>query len=416
MLFASDTPRDYDRPASRLWWPAALVLFAFGVGSWGGVSATVERGRDDLCRAVRSARDLDRLDRGYYTMLAEAGSPDGYGWLERSETPPPPAVATAPPAVDPEPFCLRVDDVREYVLKPSIDVVIAGRRWSTNALGMRDREYALAKPSRALRVALLGDSIANGWGVDDAGRFESRLEAAAGMKSRAAGGPRVEILNFAVHGHGPAARWEHFRRIGAGFDPDVVLFESTTADIGWDAMRLRVLLTRGVGFDVDAFRDVLSRGGISSGFDAGTYERLLKPLSGGLLDGVYREVAGRVHARGAVCILLILPRVGRGGDESARSVLRESALRAGFDEVVDVGDAFDDLDPATIAICRDDYHPNERGHARLADRIEAYLDHSPVWLGALARAGREPTDGNEDRRGARPRANAGADSCAEASR
>ena len=373
-----------DRPANRLAWAAAIGLLAFGIGNWGRASSTLERGRDDLRRVGPSLGDLNRQDRGYYEGLAVA---DPIADAARR----PAALATqvgaapAPPSVEPEPFCVLVDDVREYILKPSIDVTIAGRRWSTNVRGMRDGEYAVVKPPRTLRAALLGDSIANGWGVDDALRFEPRLERVLNEKSTAAGGPRIEILNFAVPGHGPAARCEHFSRIGSDFHPDIVIFESTTADIGWDELRLRVLLTRGVGREVGAFRELILRAGISYGSDIHEYERSLRPLRDELLDCVYREVAERAHSQAASCLLLILPRVGRSGDEAARANLKASALRAGLDEVADLGNVFDDLEPRSIAICQGDYHPNALGHARLADRIEEYLDHSAAWQNAWMR-------------------------------
>src|SRR5205823_5067020 len=117
---------------------------------------------------------------------------------------------------------LVVADVREFVLKPSLAIEHDGARWSTNALGMRDREYATAKPPKTFRIALVGDSIAAGWGVGDGEGFEPVLERRLDARSRASGGPAVEVLNFAVPGHGPGQRWEHFTRVGWTTAPDLV--------------------------------------------------------------------------------------------------------------------------------------------------------------------------------------------------
>jgi lysophospholipase L1-like esterase len=49
------------------------------------------------------------------------------------------------------------------------------------------------------------------------------------------------------------------------------------------------------------------------------------------------------------------------------------AKAAGFTRVVDLSDAFDGLDPATLAIGPDDFHPNATGHAILARRLDEAL-------------------------------------------
>ncbi len=75
---------------------------------------------------------------------------------------------------------------------------------------MRDRSYPIAKPAGTFRIAFVGDSIGAGWGVNDEQRFESILERDWDARSRRSGGPAVEILNFAVPGHSPGQRWDHF--------------------------------------------------------------------------------------------------------------------------------------------------------------------------------------------------------------
>ena len=106
---------------------------------------------------------------------------------------------------------LPVADLREFVLKPNLpsehQAARPGRptRWGCATARMRRRSRR-----RTFRIALVGDSIAAGWGVDDGQGFEPTLERALDARSRAAGGPAVEVLNFAVPGHGPGQRWDHF--------------------------------------------------------------------------------------------------------------------------------------------------------------------------------------------------------------
>ena len=64
-------------------------------------------------------------------------------------------------------------------------------------------------------------------------------------RSRRMGGMGVEILNFAIPGHGPGQRWAHFSREGWQYEPDFLLYEATLADLGWDERRLRGLCHAG---------------------------------------------------------------------------------------------------------------------------------------------------------------------------
>jgi lysophospholipase L1-like esterase len=53
--------------------------------------------------------------------------------------------------------------------------------------------------------------------------------------------------------------------------------------------------------------------------------------------------------------------------------LLDLAKAAGFTAVVDVSDAFDGSDPATLAIHPSDFHPNALGHTLLARRMAEAL-------------------------------------------
>ena len=124
-----------------------------------------------------SRADLDRMERGYYERILDrrsVGGPES----ARSHTP----FAYGRLAV-------AVDDWREYVLKADLHTDHRGASWSTNALGLRDREYAASRPEKTVRLALVGDSIGAGWGVDDGSGFEPILEGELDARSRSRGGP-----------------------------------------------------------------------------------------------------------------------------------------------------------------------------------------------------------------------------------
>jgi hypothetical protein len=365
-----------------------LVLLAWRLVPGGSVPGVWLRIREELRRDLPNAADYRQMERGYYETLIESGRR-----LNALGDAPQPGTAERPERRDnipitTMPFIVPVDDLREYVLKPNLLMDLWGVRWGHNSLGMRDREYTTVKPPQTFRIALVGDSIAAGWGVDDGQGFEPRWEQMLDERSRAAGGPAVEILNFAIPGSAPGQRWENFRRTGWATDPDVVLIEATLADVGWDEQRLHALLPRGLAWDAPQYRAGLAAAGLRPGWDRETYERGLRPFRWEILSGVYESIAADCRSRGVPCLWVLLPRVGEHPEPKARDRLIATARAAGFTRVIDLGDVYQGIDPATLAILPNDYHPNPAGHARLAERFDALLSGQPEFsrLGRLPRA------------------------------
>ena len=223
-----------------------------------GLPATVPRGCATASRATCSiGADLERIERGYYERLIAAGRRlddlgDVPGLRIRSRS-----GATWSVPVEDAPLIVRVNDLREVVLSPDDVEVKGGVSWRTNAQGMRDRSYCAREARRDLSHRTcrrfhrrrLGRRCRGTVRIDPGGDLERARESASG--------PTVEILNCAVPGHAPGQRWDHFSRIGWPMRPDLVICESTAADVGWDERRLRFLLARGLGWDSPIYQQAL---------------------------------------------------------------------------------------------------------------------------------------------------------------
>ena len=363
----------FSSPLTRQMLAMAAVL-AWGLVPAPGTSGRLRAvlGSDELSR-----NDYERMERGYYERLLDSSR--ALDRLAVAPTKPAAGRGASVPFAE-EPLVSAVDDLREYVLKPNLSEEHFGKRWSTNALGMRDRSYSVVKPPHTLRIAFVGDSIGAGWGVGDGEGFEPLVERWLDERSREAAGPAVEVLNFAVPGHGPGARWHHFGKLGWPLGPDLVIFESTLADAGWDERRLRVLLPLGKGWDSPLYRDILARAGARPGGDAEAYKHILRPWRSELLASVYRTVVADCRSAGVPCVWLLVPRVGKVASLEDRRRMIDQARAAGVTTIVDLSDAYDGLDPRTLAIGPNDYHPNAEGHARLAQRLAAALADQPDLL------------------------------------
>jgi hypothetical protein len=349
------------RCAPREWCPRALNQLRWAIGC------------DDVENLERllNRDETERKDQGYYNHLLDTGLEPGLA----------------------QPICRTIADLREVVLIPNLSIVRAkGTTWHTNERGMRDRNYATPKPAGTFRIAMTGDSIGVALGVSEGRGFEPALEEWLAKQSHRRGGPAVEVLNFALPGRSPGQRWDHFQKIGWAMEPDLVLFEATAADVGWDHRRLAELLPRGIGWDSSLYGDILKRSGARRGATSADYARLLEPYRWELVAAVYRAVAADCRARGIPCLWILIPRVARVVEPDDHQRLVDLARAAGFSVVVDISDAFDGVDPADLAIHPSDFHPNAEGHALLAHRLNQALWPLPA-LQALH--GPSPNDSSE---------------------
>ncbi len=356
---------------------ATLAILAFGLIPDDLAGRGPARLRSSLRSGLFNRADASRIERGYYEQVINAGRRlNELGDLPALRRQPGSRGTFSVP-VDSAPLVVRVDDLREVVLRTGDTVQRWGVEWRSNAQGMRDRDYAIEKPAGTFRIALVGDSIGVGWGVNVEQRFESILEREWDARSRRAGGPAIEIINTSVPGHAPGQRWHHFSQVGWPMQPDLVICESTEADIGWDERRLRYVLARGLGFDSPLYRGVLTSAGVEPLWNPERYKRVLQPRHQEILAGVYRAIADDCRARNVPIIWVLIPRVGRPSEPAGHRALQEAAQAAGFTHIVDASDAFNGFEPSALAVEPDDFHPNLSGHRCLAARLDTALSELP---------------------------------------
>ena len=102
---------------------------------------------------------------------------------------------------------------------------IAGETYhvTINAAGNRGPERDSAKREGVQRVLVLGDSTAWGWGVDDSEVWTELVDARLG--------DQVEVVNLAVPGYGTDQQLLQLERVGAAWQPDVVLLAFVHNDL-----------------------------------------------------------------------------------------------------------------------------------------------------------------------------------------
>jgi hypothetical protein len=108
-----------------------------------------------------------------------------------------------------------------YELKPNLDTILQGKKFKTNSRGLRDREYSLRKPDGVFRVAVVGDSVTMGWGVDIEEVFHSVLE---NRLNRESSKVRYEFINFGGASYGADQCMATLKYKALEYQPDLILF------------------------------------------------------------------------------------------------------------------------------------------------------------------------------------------------
>ena len=116
-----------------------------------------------------------------------------------------------------------------YELKRKATGTFLGKAFSSNSIGLRDKEFTLEKPANTIRIVGLGDSIMFGWGVEQDESYLKLLESKLQSKHP---NQSFEVMNFAVPGYNTAMEVATFEHKALAFDPDLVILHFVDNDFG----------------------------------------------------------------------------------------------------------------------------------------------------------------------------------------
>ncbi len=102
-------------------------------------------------------------------------------------------------------------------------VTAHGKRFETNAIGMRDRDHPRRKPDGHYRILLFGDSFMEAAQVEFEDSLPHQLERDLSERLDRP----VDVVNLAVSGWGTDAQLAYFERHASDYEPDLVLIAMT---------------------------------------------------------------------------------------------------------------------------------------------------------------------------------------------
>jgi hypothetical protein len=115
-----------------------------------------------------------------------------------------------------------------YELIPNFEGKAIGGYVSINSFGLRGPEVSMKKQNGVTRIAVLGDSWAFGWGVDQNEVFTSLLEKKLNQFSKKG---KFEVINFSLFGYNLQQEEEILREKVISFEPDIVIFAFNINDL-----------------------------------------------------------------------------------------------------------------------------------------------------------------------------------------
>jgi hypothetical protein len=262
-----------------------------------------------------------------------------------------------------------------YELVPNADRHFMLTRVQVNSQGWRDRESPLAKPADTFRVAVIGDSVTQAFGVDIEEAYHSRLEAHC---TPPAGFSRCEFLNFGIAGYGLVDYVTLLERRVLAYEPDHILvglyprndLEATNdlaASSEGATLQQRQIRYDSYGKLWIARVASLALDGLRSAAPTAT-PPLLTPEA---IDAALARLTGLAEERDIPISLVALR---RGVDIATRELdLLRSAARRHELPVLDTGPDFAGVDIHDTIVSLLDGHPNAYAHSLFARSIERGL-------------------------------------------
>jgi lysophospholipase L1-like esterase len=257
---------------------------------------------------------------------------------------------------------------------------------TTNSFGFLGPERTLRKPPNTRRVALLGDSLAQGWGADQNRSWATLLENRLNATHLDGTTQRFEVLNFALPGYSLTQMLDVAKEDTPRFQPDVYLLALTELSVfrNWSEHLVRVIQL-GIDPKYDFLREIV-RGAEADRRDAPlSLLAKLAPFRFPVIQGVLANIKQHAAHEHVSFLVVLVPSL-EDGDMSRRRFSGVPDVLASLDiPVVDLLDTFDgilDLEPFRMNSA--EVHPNARGHAMILENLYNKLQAQPdVWT-ALA--------------------------------
>lgn len=261
-----------------------------------------------------------------------------------------------------------------HVHTPNAKAHLMGTDVEINSDGFRDDEYSKERNDK-YRIAVLGDSLTFGWGVEKDETFEVLLEQMLSDKRP------TEMINFGHGNYNTEQQVNLFKEKGLQYNPDKVLVFYFINDAEVTPVRskwLWVSRLRSVTFLWSRFRGLLTRTTPGQTFES-FYRDLYEDDQPGYqaMKAAFLELHGITEERGIELQVIMLPELHNLVDYPFADVYAKvGAFLAENDiDYIDLTDSFLGYEDAVgLWVAPDDAHPNALAHQMIAEYSRDFIE------------------------------------------
>jgi len=278
---------------------------------------------------------------------------------------------------------IRRDDIMLKELKPNQQIPFKGGLFTTNNLGLRDRDYPAEKPAHKLRIALLGGSIEMGVGVNTDQTWENLAEDMINEQTLLGDSLQVEILNFGISGNHLYQNVAMFDLKARHLQPDALFYAAHSNEGHRILNSIYKAYTTGRDMVYPYLTELLDQHGITRATTEASFMATLSPKQEEIALAGYRLLLEFAKEIKALAVWLYVPTLDDNEIPGEADRL-EAAVRAMGFFTLRMDDAYRGRDAESLKLAEWDTHPNIEGHRLLALELFKNLSADPALIRALA--------------------------------
>lgn len=260
---------------------------------------------------------------------------------------------------------------------PDTESFLMGADVEINSMGLRDREYPLAKPEGMTRIVMLGDSVTFGWGVEEEDTVSTLLE---NRLNDGLAAPVYEVINAGVGNYNSSMEITSFLEREAKLNPDIVVLNYFINDAEPTPQRKNstVLENSYAAVYIMSRIDILERTYFGGADWRDYYSALYDEDAAGWQQNreAIRRLAEYCERNGIALMIVNYPELHQLADYPFPHVTdKVRALAAELDAPFhDLLPSVREFEPESLWVSPTDAHPNAKATRAFAASIEAALE------------------------------------------
>lgn len=369
---------------SRSFAYTVALLFIIGISSKTFIKYASDKTKLELTSLSEmrlNAPDLEKLQKGYYesmvgtnNLLSQVQDIKSNNESKRSKRTKMNKRTTK--GLEDLGVTVRTGDFRKNTFKPNSTVEWRGKVFTTNSMGLRDKEYPMEKPEGTYRMIILGGSYELGSGVADGEPYESVVEEFLNEALADSKYDKIEILNFS----GPGNAYPQYLSIidNSGvldYKPDAIVVATHGGEYRRIVNNGKIsrFITSNKDLEFDFLKDIVKRAELTwEDAESDIYIKL-KDYKEELFNGFYTYIADFCKTNDITHSMIFLTSTSQTYIDD-KEILMKYAVENGF-IILDLIDPYQGTPMIELRVDVNDGHPNALGHKLIAETLfKAFME------------------------------------------